>query len=345
MEHVADEAIHKDLGDSLVRAATTASSLEAKQESGDINKTHSKETPNESSSQLTDSGGGPECQKSIWDTNAQTRFKSVSTHSNDSLLARGNILQSDEDILKLIELMELCTNLQTRVLELEKTKTTQQNVIGSLTRRVKKLEKKNRSRNHKLKRLYKFGLTSRVESSREEESLGEDSSKQGRIEAIDQDEDITLVNVQKEQEANIALIETWDDVQVMIEKRRKHFAAKRAKENRNKPPIQDQKKKIMCTYLNNMEGYTLKQLKSLEFDKIQEMFDKAFKRVNTFEPIRLELVESKEKRAGEELIQEKTKKKKMEDDKETVELKQLMEIIPNEEEVAINDIPLDVKSP
>ncbi|GKC35999.1 putative ribonuclease H-like domain-containing protein, partial [Tanacetum coccineum] len=34
-----DEAIHKELGDSLVRAATTASSLEAEQDSGNITKT------------------------------------------------------------------------------------------------------------------------------------------------------------------------------------------------------------------------------------------------------------------------------------------------------------------
>ncbi|GKD18179.1 hypothetical protein Tco_1207337, partial [Tanacetum coccineum] len=41
------------------------------------------------------------------------------------------------------------------VLYLEKTKTTQHNEIASLKRRVKKLEKKNRSRTHRLKRLYK----------------------------------------------------------------------------------------------------------------------------------------------------------------------------------------------
>ncbi|GKA86953.1 hypothetical protein Tco_0808664 [Tanacetum coccineum] len=92
--------------------------------------------------------------------------------------------------------MELCTNLQTRVLDLEKTKTTQAEEIVSLKRRVKKLEHKKRSRTHGLKRLYKVGLTARVESSRDEESLGEDASKQGRINAIDADEDITLVNDQ-----------------------------------------------------------------------------------------------------------------------------------------------------
>ncbi|GJR04031.1 hypothetical protein Tco_0527015 [Tanacetum coccineum] len=167
IENVADEAVHKELCDSLVRAATTVSLLKAKQDSGNINKTQSKATPNESGSQGTNLGGGP----------------------------RGNILQSDEDRLKLEELMALCTTLQNRVLDLEQTKTTQHNEIASLKRRVKKLEKKNRSRTHKLKRLYKVGLTARVESSDDEESLGEDASKQGRIDAIDADEEITLVSV------------------------------------------------------------------------------------------------------------------------------------------------------
>ncbi|GJW57277.1 hypothetical protein Tco_0104008 [Tanacetum coccineum] len=93
--------------------------------------------------------------------------------------------------------MEVCTNLQQRVLDLEKTKTTQQNKIASLKRRVKKLEHKKRSRTHGLKRLYKVGMSRRVESSRDEDSLGEDASKHGRrINAIDANESITLVNVQ-----------------------------------------------------------------------------------------------------------------------------------------------------
>ncbi|GJW66952.1 uncharacterized mitochondrial protein-like protein [Tanacetum coccineum] len=195
IENVVNEVVYKDLTDSLVRAATTASSLEAEKDSGNINKTQSKTTPNESSSQRTKSSGGPWCQKTMGDTIAQTRFESVSKHSNDSLLARGNTLRSDKDRLKLDELMAFCTTLQNRVLDLEKTKTTQHNEIASLKRRVKKLEKKNRSRTHRLKRLYKVALTARVESSNNEESLGEDASKQGRIDAINADEEITLVSV------------------------------------------------------------------------------------------------------------------------------------------------------
>nr|GEU30394.1 hypothetical protein [Tanacetum cinerariifolium] len=66
---------------------------------------------------------------------------------------------------------------QTRVFTLETTKTTQAHEIVSLKGRVKKLEKKQRSRTHKLKRLYKVGLSARVESS-DDEGLGEeDASK------------------------------------------------------------------------------------------------------------------------------------------------------------------------
>nr|GEU58012.1 hypothetical protein [Tanacetum cinerariifolium] len=94
-----------------------------------------------------------------------------------------------------------------------------------------------------------------------------------------------------------------------------------------------------------MKGFKLKDLKLKEFDSIKEMFDKAFKRVNIFEDFRTELVKGKEKRVGEELIQESTKKQKVEDDKEKAELKQLIETILDEKEVAIDAISLAVKSP
>ncbi|GJU58252.1 retrovirus-related pol polyprotein from transposon TNT 1-94 [Tanacetum coccineum] len=151
--------------------------------------------------------------------------------------------------------------------------------------------------------------------------------------------------MQAQEQEELSIEEKATLFQQLLEKRRKHFAAKRAEEKRNKPPTKAQQRKIMCTYLKNMEGYKLKDLKLKEFDSIQEMFDRAFKRVNTFEDFRTELVEGKEKRAGTELVQEITKKQKVEDDKETTKLKQLMKIIPDEEEVAIDVIPLAVKSP
>ncbi|GJV68967.1 hypothetical protein Tco_1484476 [Tanacetum coccineum] len=87
---VGDEAVHKELGDRMERAATTASSLEAEQ----------------------DSGSGPRCQDTILgDVDAQTRFETTSKQSNDPPLSRGYTLGSGEDSMKLLELMELCTKL------------------------------------------------------------------------------------------------------------------------------------------------------------------------------------------------------------------------------------------
>ncbi|GJR12152.1 hypothetical protein Tco_0794804 [Tanacetum coccineum] len=140
------------------------------------------------------------CQETIGDIIAQTRFENISKTSNDPLLARGNTLRSGEDSLKLKELMELCTDLQTRVLDLETTKTTKANEITSLKRRFKKLERRNKSRTHGLKRIYRVGLSRRVESS-EDEGLGEnDASKQGRIDGIDANKDIYLVNVHTDED-------------------------------------------------------------------------------------------------------------------------------------------------
>nr|GEV72061.1 hypothetical protein [Tanacetum cinerariifolium] len=109
-KHVEDKAVYKELDDSLVRAATIFSSLEAEQDNG---------------------------AKIPWGI----------------LLVR----------LGLREYLNF-----PMIHCLQETNTTQVNEIDSLKRRVKKLEKKQRSRTHKLKRLYKVGLTARVESSYDE---------------------------------------------------------------------------------------------------------------------------------------------------------------------------------
>ncbi|GJR68184.1 hypothetical protein Tco_0014249 [Tanacetum coccineum] len=55
--------------------------------------------------------------------------------------------------------------------------------------------------------------------------------------------------------------------------------------------------------------------------------------------------ESSLKIAGDELEQEKEKKQNLDDDQEEVEMKKLIKVVPNEEEVAINVIPLATKPP
>nr|GEV13729.1 putative ribonuclease H-like domain-containing protein [Tanacetum cinerariifolium] len=146
LEDAKDEAINEEMDDSLERAATTATSVDAEQDRG------------------------------------------------------VNTSQSGEDSLTLNELMELCIKLQQRVLDFETIKTTQALDIDNLKRRVKKLEMIKRSRNYRLKRLYKVGLSVRVESS-EDEILGEeDASKQGRIADIDANKDIYLINVHNDKD-------------------------------------------------------------------------------------------------------------------------------------------------
>ncbi|GKB09592.1 hypothetical protein Tco_0837904 [Tanacetum coccineum] len=138
-----------------------------------------------------------------------------------------------------------------------------------------------------------------------------------------------------EEQEELTIEEKSKLFQQLLEKRRKHFAAKRAEERRNKPPTKAQQRSIMCTYLKNMAGWKPKYLKTKSFANVQELFNKAMKRVNIFVDMDTKLVggsevreegsetreESSSKRAGDELEQEPSKKQKMDDDKETEELK------------------------
>nr|GFD27858.1 hypothetical protein [Tanacetum cinerariifolium] len=138
---------------SVEKAATTATGLDAEHDRGIISKTQFTATLNEPSSIRTSSDSGPRRQETMGDTAAQTRSERLSKFSNDPPLLRVNTLGSGEDRLKLSELMELCIQLQSRVLALETTKTNKALEIGSLKRRMKKLEKKANKRTYKLKRL------------------------------------------------------------------------------------------------------------------------------------------------------------------------------------------------
>nr|GEY65777.1 retrovirus-related Pol polyprotein from transposon TNT 1-94 [Tanacetum cinerariifolium] len=293
-------------------------------------------------------------------------------------------------------------------------RTTQAQEIDSLKKRVKKLERRKRSRTHGLKRLYKVGLSARVKSFEDEGLDQEDASKQGRIADIDANKDIYLVNVHNDKDIfgindldddeviikdaemlfdvaddlsdeevfvsqevplNVAAATTTtptiDDITLaqalaelksakpkaaittaattittassrpkanglvfinktqrlqakeqeeltdsekaklfmqFLERRRKFFAAKRAKEKRNRPPTQAQQRKIMCTYLKNIERKKLTDLKNKSFDSIKKMFDRAFKRVNTFVDFRTELVEESSKKSKAEVMKRSSKR-------------------------------------
>ncbi|GJW83653.1 hypothetical protein Tco_0156798 [Tanacetum coccineum] len=91
------------------------------------------------------------------------------TQSNDLPLSRVNTLRSGEDRLKLKELMDLCTKLSDRFLNLETTKTTQAKEIASLKKRVMKLERTRKSKTPGMKRLFKVGRSAQVVSYKDED--------------------------------------------------------------------------------------------------------------------------------------------------------------------------------
>ncbi|GJX42425.1 putative ribonuclease H-like domain-containing protein [Tanacetum coccineum] len=139
--------------DRVVRAATTASSLEAKQESGNIHKTRPTVTLNKTSPQVLGSGSGPRRQDTtLGGADAQTSGEDNMEHPvdltdfvpltpHDSPLLGGHTPGSDEGRPNFNELINLCTQLSNRVLVLENSKTAQDLVIQKLKRRVKRLEK------------------------------------------------------------------------------------------------------------------------------------------------------------------------------------------------------------
>ncbi|GJS03049.1 hypothetical protein Tco_0319557 [Tanacetum coccineum] len=109
-----------------------------------------------------------------------------------------------------------------------------------------------------------------------------------------------------------------------------------------------------------MAGWKPKDLKTKSFASVNELFDKAMKRVNTFIDMDTKLLEgsgvraegsetiaqkSSLKRAEDDLEQEKAKKKKLDDDQEEAEMKKLMEVVLDEEEVVVDAIPLATKPP
>ncbi|GKF18545.1 hypothetical protein Tco_0063463, partial [Tanacetum coccineum] len=167
--------------------------------------------------------------------------------------------------------------------------------------------------------------------------------------------------LQTEEQGEITIEERSRLFVELINKRKKHFAMLRAKEKRRKPPTKTQKRNQMSTYLKNMGGYKHNQLKSKSYEEIQMLFDNEMMRVNTFILMDSEVGKSQKgteesskgtedelkfdkskkaesskekakgsrkkilgkKRAGGKQQQESSKRQRMEDDKETDEMKKL----------------------
>ncbi|GJS84899.1 putative ribonuclease H-like domain-containing protein, partial [Tanacetum coccineum] len=112
LKKVGDEVVHKELGDRMERAATTASSLEAEQ----------------------DSGSSPRCQDTILgDVDAQTRFEITSKQFNDPPLLKVNTFRSGEDSMQLMELMAHYIKLCEFVRKKNRKKCTTEDGVHAIT--------------------------------------------------------------------------------------------------------------------------------------------------------------------------------------------------------------------
>ncbi|GKF54081.1 hypothetical protein Tco_0160991, partial [Tanacetum coccineum] len=88
--------------------------------------------------------------------------------------------------------------------------------------------------------------------------------------------------------------------------------AQQVEEKRNRLPTRAQQRSIMCTYLKNMIGWKPKDLENKSFVSIQELFDKAMTRVNTFVDMDIELVEGNRVRVEGSETREETVQREQE---------------------------------
>ncbi|GJX23084.1 retrovirus-related pol polyprotein from transposon TNT 1-94 [Tanacetum coccineum] len=243
------------------------------------------------------------------------------------------------------------------------------------------------------KRLQKVGMSRKVESSKDEEGLGEDASKHGmRINVVDADDEITLVSVQDDADAEMFDVNTLTVTLAQVLAALKSVKPKVIGDVIKEPNVPvnaastptkvSAATTTTATILTPRKGIVITELgtptitrssqqpsqakialklqadideeeriaraeeekideANIAWDDIQAKVDVDYQLAERL----TELVEGNEKRAGTKLAQEITKKQKVEDDKETSEIKKLMEIIPDEEEVTIDVIPLPVMSP
>nr|GEV95323.1 putative ribonuclease H-like domain-containing protein [Tanacetum cinerariifolium] len=152
----------------------------------------------------------------------------------------------------------------------------------------------------------------------EQERLGLETAEEwenirARVEA---DEELTQI-LQAEERDKYSEVDQAKMLVDLINQRKRYFAEQKAEAKRKNPMTQAQQRTYMSNYIKHMGSYTLKRLKKLSFDEIKELFKATMRSINDFV-----LIESKYDKAvpkfaearcskrdtKEELDQEKSKK-------------------------------------
>nr|GEX70692.1 hypothetical protein [Tanacetum cinerariifolium] len=125
---------------------------------------------------------------------------------------------------------------------------------------------------------------------------------------VETDEELTQ-RLQAEERDKYTKVDQAKMLVDIINQRKRYFAAKRAKERRNKPMTQAQQRTYMFNYIKHIRSYTLKQLKKLSFDEINELFEVTMRSINDFVPI-----ESEDDKAVPKLAEARSLKRDVEEE-------------------------------
>nr|GEX33185.1 uncharacterized mitochondrial protein AtMg00810-like [Tanacetum cinerariifolium] len=214
-------------------------------------------------------------------------------------------------------------------------------------------------------------LDAEVESSKDEVLGEKDASKQGRIVDIDANEDIYLVNVYKDKDMfgvndldgdevivkRVDIVEQAKEVVDDITLAKYLMEIKSAKPKALKVVIQEPKQGTTTTTLITItaassrpkaKGFVIHEQEKAPtpIDDVQAKIDVDYELAQRLQADEQEELTDAEKRVGDELELERSKKQKVEDDKESKELKKCLEIIPDYgDDVTIDATPLSFKSP
>ncbi|GJX51679.1 hypothetical protein Tco_0278524 [Tanacetum coccineum] len=293
--YVPDKAVHQERGDSVERATTIATSLEAVQ----------------------DSRGA----------SVQTKFERAAKLSYDSPLRGGNTPQSDEDNQDVGVTLVTPTKVSSQEDQPE-------NQLGVLSA-AKVLADAARVHTYSIRRrAVSTGSGGELVCCRSGSLQGKeiDAAEKQRIAQVHQaaqgftedewedirarveaDEELTQ-KLQAEERDKYSEVDQARMLVDLINQRKRYFVAQKAKAKRNKPMTQAQQRTYMSNYIKHMGSHTLQQLKKLSFDEVKELFE----RVNIFTPMEsddtvLKVVAGSSKRdAEQELNQESSKRQKIE---------------------------------
>ncbi|GJY20067.1 putative ribonuclease H-like domain-containing protein [Tanacetum coccineum] len=290
---VVDEAVHKRRGDNVERAATNATSLDAKQDNGVIN------------------------------------------------------LEVDETKLNVTFDGNSVTKLSERVLDLETIKTAQAKEIANLKKRVKKLERKRKSR------------TPGMNLSNCYDANSKDTVEEGEVQVPTADMEVNTASASVTTAGVSTTTLLIEDEDLTIAQTLMKMKSEKSKDKGKAKMIEPKKplkRKAQIKFdeevaqrLHKSKGELSVEEKSRLFVELMDKRKKHFARLKAEErrrkpPTKAQKRNQIKKRTRKGLDEESVKRQKLEDDAEKAELKLCLEIVSNDDK-AVNFKPLATKSP